>query len=124
MKYASFLERLIAFILDSVIFTIPFELVFGRLSDNTLVSALNLVLWTTYFVWMTGTYGATAGKMMLGIKIVKVDGTKLSYSDALLREIISYLSFFVLCLGYINIFFDDKKQSWHDKVAKTVVIKN
>lgn len=124
MKYASFLKRLIAFILDSVIFTIPFELVFGRLSDNTLVSGLNLILWTTYFVWMTGTYGATAGKMMLGIKIVKVDGTKLSYSDALLREIISYLSFFVLCLGYINIFFDDKKQSWHDKVAKTVVIKN
>lgn len=29
----------------------------------------------------------------------------------------------LLCLGYIWVAFDAKKQGWHDKIASTVVVK-
>ena len=68
-------------------------------------------------------YGATVGKMVMKIKVVREDKKKLTYPDALLRGLASYLSAIVLCLGYLNMLWDGKKQTWHDKIAKTVVVK-
>lgn len=99
-------------------------MVFGMKEEYSATAwGIYIVSYTAYFVWMIGMYGATVGKMVMKIKITKEDGGKVSYSDALLREIASYLSFVVLCLGFLNIIWDGKKQGWHDKIAKTVVVK-
>lgn len=114
-----FLRRLVAFLIDSLIF-----LPFGMFIDTSRGWGFVLftLIWTLYVVWMTGAYGATIGKMVLKMKIIKVDGSVLSYSDALLREIATYLSAVVLFLGYFNIIWDPNKQAWHDKIAKTYVV--
>ena len=115
-NYASFFERLIAVIIDSIILAVVDRFSPGNYMFSIIVS-------TAYFVWMVGTYGASVGKMIMGIKIVTEEGGKVSYSDALLREIASILSLVVLLLGYLNVLWDDKRQSWHDKIAKTIVVK-
>lgn len=119
-KYATFLMRLFAYIIDNLIF-IPVYFALDKVSNiNLFVIALS----TAYYVWMTGTYGATIGKMVAKIKVVKENGEKLSYSDALVREIASYLSAVILFIGFLNVLWDSKKQAWHDKLAHTIVIQN
>src|SRR3989338_7604732 len=98
-QYGGFFRRLIAFIIDGIVTYIPLALVFGFDQERWSATALviNLVLWTSYCVWMVGMYGATIGKIAMKLKIVREDGSKASYYDALVREIASYLSFIVLC---------------------------
>lgn len=121
-KYGGFWKRLLAYIIDTLVIYIPFQLIPGIDMENTWVNIIMLVTWTAYFVWMVGTYGATIGKMVLKLKIVKENKTSVTYSDALLRELASYLSLFVLGIGYLSIGWDARKQGWHDKIAKTLVV--
>ena len=124
-KYGGFFSRLIAYTIDGIVTYVPFSFIFGFNSEKWSPAAWGIyfVLWTAYFVWMTGMYGATIGKMVMKLRITKEDGSKVNYPDALVREIASYLSLVVLCLGLLNVIWDKKKQAWHDKIAKTVVIK-
>lgn len=112
-QYGGFWRRFAALFLDSLIVRIAFSW------NDTLA----LLLGIAYFVWMNGAYGATIGKMILKLKIVKEDGSKINYSDALIRELASVLSFIVLWLGYLNVIWDKRKQGWHDKIAKTIVVR-
>ena len=68
--------------------------------------------------------GGTPGKMVLGMEIV--DATTFAPpSNAQLagRYLGYFLSAFVLCLGFVWVAWDKRKQGWHDKLAGTVVIK-
>jgi uncharacterized RDD family membrane protein YckC len=58
------------------------------------------------------------------IKVVSVNGGNLTYGQAILREVLGkWLSGLFLNLGYLWTVFDSKKQSWHDKIAGSVVIR-
>lgn len=120
MQYGGFWRRFAAIFIDSIIY---FVVAYSLPQDNPNVQIMLFVVFTAYFVWMNGMYGATVGKMVMKLKITKENGAKISYSDALVREITSYLSFVVLFLGYLNVIWDKKKQGWHDKIAKTLVVK-
>jgi uncharacterized RDD family membrane protein YckC len=65
------------------------------------------------------------GKKALKIKVIKLDsGQAPGYGGAALREIIGKLvSSFVFGLGYLWAIWDSRKQTWHDKIAGTVVVK-
>lgn len=67
--------------------------------------------------------GQTVGSRITGIRLVMEDGSKLTYGKAILREVVSNISFIVLFLGFFWIGWDKKKQGWHDKIAQTLVIK-
>jgi len=120
-NYAGFLQRIVGYIIDAIIISLPLSILFQN--NATVNNLIQLVVWTAYYVWMLGKYGQTVGKMVMKIKVVKEDGSSLSYSDALIREIASYLSAVVLLLGFFWVLWDAKKQSWHDKIAKTIVVK-
>jgi len=115
-EYAGFLIRLIAAIIDGIIVGIP-------LSFVTRAGLIRYLIPTAYAVFMLGKYGATIGKMIFKIKVVKENGSSLTYSDALVRELSKILSAFIILLGYLWMLWDDKKQTWHDKIAKTEVVK-
>lgn len=81
-----------------------------------------------YFVVMIGRFGATVGKMAVGIKVVREDLQPLSYGTVFVREVLIknmlfIVIFFISWLGYLWIAWDKKKQGWHDKIARTLVIK-
>lgn len=89
-----------------------------------LVPILNLVINSVYFIYLTGRRGQTLGKKALGIKVVKI-GTlqQPGYMTAFLREAVGkFLSALVLLLGYLWALWDKRQQTWHDKIAGTLVI--
>ncbi len=123
LKYVGFGRRLGAYLIDAVIVNLVLSPLYLIIPDFNLVNMIFLVLYTLYYVFMVGMYGATLGKMILKIRIVKEDGAKVSFVDAFIRELASYISAVVLFLGYLWVLWDPKKQAWHDKVAHTVVVR-
>ncbi|WP_276279151.1 RDD family protein [Halorussus caseinilyticus] len=68
--------------------------------------------------------GYTVGKKLLGIKVVKEDGSECGYGSAFLRnalEIIDGLFYYVV--GFIFMASGDKRQRLGDRIAGTVVVK-
>jgi len=47
----------------------------------------------------------------------------LTFVVALVRALAAFFSAIVLFLGFLWIFWDEEKQSWHDKIAGTVVVR-
>lgn len=91
---------------------------------NTIPTLISLAIGLAYFLIMWVNYdGATPGKRLMAIKIIRSDGSKLSYPSAFLRYIGYFVSAFVFGLGYLWMIWDKKKQAWHDKIAGTVVVK-
>jgi len=90
-----------------------------------LFSAFNL--FTTIFLWATN--GFTPGKYILNMRVVKISGDKISFFDALLRELIIKCIANSLLSGFLNIgsfiwgCATDDHKTVHDLVARTRVVK-
>ena len=97
--------------------------VVGSNTDLSIVAGLTLILFVLNFVVMAGIGGQTAGMRILGIFIVRVDGTPFTMKEAAIRHLIGYplstLSFF---LGFLWMLWDPLQQGWHDKLARTIVV--
>ncbi len=86
-----------------------------------------LLIWLVsiaYYVYFIGSRGQTPGKMALKIRVVRIDNQPLTYMAAFLREAVGkFLSGIAFALGYLWMIWDKDKQTWHDHLAKTQVIK-
>src|SRR4030042_2832480 len=84
---------------------------------------LGFQIWNN--VYLLGKTGGTIGKHILGIKVVKTENMEvIGMGTALLRETIGKsLSGIILNIGYLMILWDKRKQALHDKVVDTIVIK-
>ncbi len=80
------------------------------------------VILIVYFVSMWTWKGTSIGKICLGLKIVRTDGTPIDFAVALVRSLSSCFSFVVFFLGFFWAGWDREKQSWHDKIAGTIVV--
>ncbi len=118
MTYAGFWRRFAAGFIDGLIIGVIPGMIF-RGNGNVLSFLLGL----GYSVWMLTNYSATVGMMVLKIKITKESGGKLTYKDAILRYFASILSGVALGIGYLWMLWNPKKQTWHDIIAKTIVVK-
>ena len=76
-----------------------------------------------YAAFMWKFRGATIGGIVCGLKVVRLDDRPLDWSTAIVRALACFLSLFVLCVGFIWVAFDRQRQSWHDKIAGTVVVR-
>jgi uncharacterized RDD family membrane protein YckC len=81
-----------------------------------------LLLWLIYHVAMWAWKGTTVGGIVVGIKLVRVDGRPVDVGVALVRGAASIFSALVLGLGFFWAGWDRGKQSWHDKIAGTVLV--
>ena len=133
VNYAPFFRRLGAVIIDGLLLGLTVGLLarglFGAPLEGVNFShpanlVPTLVAWI-YQVFMINKYGATLGKMALGIRVQnEATGANLTISEAVLREIVGkFLSGIALLIGYFWIIWDPKKQAWHDKLGKSVVVK-
>lgn len=85
--------------------------------------AVGLGGWALYQVGMWVWKGTTLGGMIMGIKGVRLDGRPMDITVALVRHLASYLSALPMFLGFFWAGWDPEGQSWHDKIAGTVVVK-
>jgi uncharacterized RDD family membrane protein YckC len=148
-RYGGFWRRLFAFLVDTVIlyfvslilFLIgllalglrgdmigrvlasPADLMHGMGVIALLHLAASLLAGMTYFTWFHGIAGRTPGKMLLGLRVIQASGDPMTPGIAFLRWVGYLISGPVLCLGFLWIAFDGRKQGWHDKIAATLVIR-
>ncbi len=85
--------------------------------------ALFIPVAVIYFVAMWTWRGTTIGGLVLRHKIIRTDGTPLTFSIAVVRSLLSMFSILALFLGFLWAAWDREKQTWHDKIAGTVVVK-
>lgn len=134
---ASFWERLAAMIIDDIIFIIPsltflFAISisspdFFKNTENSIgqlwIPLLNLI-YILYNIGLVTWKGATLGKMALKLKVVTTSYERIPLGKAVLRETIGkWSSSLILSLGNLWVLIDKKHQSWHDKIAGTLVVK-
>ena len=74
-----------------------------------------------YFTYLTGNGGQTLGKRLLGIRVVKTDGSDVTYIGSFFRRI-GYIVSGIFLLGFLWVLVDRNRQGWHDKLVNTLVI--
>lgn len=124
-------KRFIAFIIDGLI-----SGVVAKLLEYFIISGFHfqkpvMISITSYFLvavfyWVALTYlmGATPGKKIMGLRIVRKDHSlDVGLGQLLLRETIGRaLSIAPLGLGYLWVSWDKERRTFHDMVSGTRVV--
>jgi uncharacterized RDD family membrane protein YckC len=85
--------------------------------------SLVLLVLAAYGAVMWKLRGTTVGGSICHLKVVRLDDRPLDWTAAVVRALSCFLSLFVVGLGFLWVAFDNEKQSWHDKIAGTAVVK-
>jgi uncharacterized RDD family membrane protein YckC len=119
---AEFLERLAALVLDVIAIAIMVQLLSldhrGDFGDRLMVF-FALMYHVGFWTWK----GTTPGGMICQLRIVRVDGKKLEFPESLVRGLTGIFSLAVVGLGFLWMLRDPERQTWHDRVAGTYVVK-
>lgn len=81
------------------------------------------ILWLAYFAGMWTWKGTTIGGLVLGLRVVRLDGRPMDLPTAVVRALGGALGYMICFLGVLWPLWDRDKQGWHDKMAGTVVIR-
>jgi len=93
------------------------------LKERNWIRDISFLIWIIYCIFMEASEKqATFGKQLMKIKVAGEQGERLDLKKSLARNLSKTLSAAVIALGFIWILFDKKRQGWHDKIAKTLVI--
>jgi uncharacterized RDD family membrane protein YckC len=121
--YASFGQRLGASLIDlliNLVLSVTFVLLF--FSDSANYQLWGFIIGIAYKAGMeSSSLQGTLGKMAVGIKVVDLQGERISFPRALGRYFASFLSSLILGVGYLLPLFTEKKQTLHDMIAGTLV---
>ena len=134
--YGSFDQRLLASVLDwfilfGVLVIIAFIVVLLFIQDKetriivsfSILGTIPLAKVIYHIVMESSAKQATYGKQMLRIRVVDLNGDRISTGMAISRNLLKLLSTLPFCLGYVIAFFNKKQQCLHDMLANTLVIK-
>jgi uncharacterized RDD family membrane protein YckC len=135
LEYVGFWLRLLASLIDTVLFAMIFypvlytfygreyfsgEQLIGGSGDFILTHVLPAIAVIVFWVYRS----ATPGKMAIHAKIVDAKtGLPPSTGQLIGRYLAYYVSTIPLCLGFLWVAWDPRKQGWHDKLAGTVVVR-
>ena len=68
--------------------------------------------------------GTTIGGIVCGLRVVRLDDRSLDWSTVVARALGCFVSLVVFALGFLRVAFATDRQSWHDKIAGTVVVRD
>ena len=80
-------------------------------------------IWTLYHIAFWSFKGATVGGLIVGTRIVQIDGSPITLQIAVVRALASFLSAAAFLIGFFWAGWSAQKQSWHDIIAGTYVLK-
>ncbi|NOX15999.1 MAG: RDD family protein [Epsilonproteobacteria bacterium] len=134
ISLASIKRRALAYTIDEILISVLFLIIyFGKIpQDASYEETINLlnglfsyiiflkIIYQAFFVWA---YGATPGKMLLKIRVIStVDLGNPNMIYSINRALIRIVSESLFYMGFLWAFTNPKRETWHDKVAKTLVV--
>lgn len=121
MTYASYWKRIIGTLIDSFIL-LAISIFFNRYIPmiGWIISLTFNLLYYPFF-WASKVQG-TPGKYLMGTVVTDLFGNRINIRTAMIRYALSWISGIFLGFGYVFIIFTDKKQTFHELLAGTVVI--
>jgi uncharacterized RDD family membrane protein YckC len=90
--------------------------------DHLLCLGLFWIIYETILVSQWNGY--TVGKKIMGIRVVSLKGGKVDWVRAFVRSVSKILSGMFFFLGYFWMLWDEDSQTWHDKLAETIVVRD
>ncbi len=121
MERAGFWIRMTALALDVIIVAIACAILPFIDFDGPHKGFLLLLAGYAALMWKLK--GSTIGGFICRLQIVRLDGRAIDWPTAVARALGCFLSLVVAGLGFLWIVFDADRQSWHDKIAGTVVVR-
>jgi len=126
--YATFGQRTLAYVVDSIllfILSVPFFYLLrdSNITFNQATLLPRFIITIIYNTYLISHGGQTLGKKLMKIKVLTVSGYEVDGSKAFLREFLGKGVMGMLVIGYFWMLFDKRKQCWQDKMADTVVVK-
>jgi uncharacterized RDD family membrane protein YckC len=97
----------------------------GLLALGIALAIIGAVLVAILYIRALGRTGQTWGRKIAGVKVVRKDqpDTPLGAGKAFLRVLVAGIVSGNCILGYLWMLWDKDKQTWHDKIVSTVVVK-
>jgi len=96
----------------------------GMLAAGIVLGVIGLIVVAVLYVRALGRTGQTWGRKMAGVRVVgRETGQPLGTGKALARTIFAGLVSGNCILGYLWMLWDKDKQTWHDKIVGSVVVK-
>lgn len=135
LELASMRSRIKSFIIDDLLITLLVLIMFWDQVNGSngdflqIMLILNQAVWEvmllkfvyqTFFIWY---YGATIGKIVAKIRVIDYDNYgRVTLINAMVRSASRILSEIFFYIGFIVANFNDARQTFHDKFAKTLVV--
>ena len=116
---ASFAIRMGALVIDGLLIAMITNNIFN---DAELFSMV-LVPLALYGAVMWKLKGTTIGGIVCNVQVVRLDGREIDWATAIVRALGCFLSLMAMGIGFLWMLFDNDRQTWHDKIAGTVVVR-
>ncbi len=139
--YATFWQRALAHVADWVCLSFAFVLLLigvgialaifdvdvdsfsDELAGAAMIGLLLLLFWIYHALSLAGARGSTPGMRLVGIFVTDLQGHRLSFARATARHFASFVSNYVAGLGYLMPFFNARRQTLHDRLCGSVVLR-
>lgn len=126
-RLGMFFRRLVAYLIDTTLLCAIFlamRLVLDDLLEPLYINILLNVITLLYFSLMESSVRqATVGKGLLGLIVTDMNGERIGFGRAFLRNFARYINFFLFGLGYLTLFFTKRRQCIHDLIGRTCVVR-
>ncbi len=135
LELASISKRFFAFLIDEIIVTVLIYFIFWNslvanasnmenlaffIADLVFPILVIKVIYQTFFIWY---YGASIGKLVLKIRVIDYNHfANVSLLNSFVRALGRIASEYFMYIGFIVALFTDGRQTFHDKIGRTLVI--
>jgi uncharacterized RDD family membrane protein YckC len=135
--YAGAVSRFAAYAVDIAVTTVAFELGLAGISyavqivtghqshwnrANTVVAVIFVVWQFVYFAYSWAVGGRTPGMALMGIRVVRADGTTLDPPHAILRALVFPINILLLGIPFLLILVQNERRGVQDLIAGSAVI--
>src|SRR5437867_5428879 len=103
IQYVGVGPRFLALLIDAIIIGVVAGILSAIFRNSPgLSGGVTGLLTLAYFIVLEATQGATLGKMALGLRVVKTDGSPITWTDSLIRNLLRIIDgLFVYLVGAI-----------------------
>jgi uncharacterized RDD family membrane protein YckC len=135
--YAGIVTRITAFVIDVLISTVTYLLllVLIRLgveyvsshtitwADHRIVTLVGFAVWEIlYFAYPWSASGRSLGMAIVGLRVVRADGSPVGFGRAVVRAVTLPLSIAFAAIGILIILVQPERRALHDLIAGTAVV--